>query len=119
MQTGPTTTQTSAQNGARDELWLANAPVSYGAFEITVGIDPNVPDPVALLDAVSSAGYEGIDLGPAGYLGTGDLLAGRLAERGLGLAGGYIELPFSQPTELEPALAELDALLDLFDARRQ
>ena len=24
---------------------VANAPVSYGAFEITVGIDPNVPDP--------------------------------------------------------------------------
>src|SRR3984885_1746020 len=115
MQTEPTTTQTSAQNGARGELWLANTPVSYGAFEITVGIDPNVPDPVALLDAVASAGYEGIDLGPAGYLGTGDLLAGRLSERGLALAGGYLELPFSQPAELESSLAELDALLDLFD----
>ncbi len=31
---------------------LANAPVSYGAFEITVGIDPDVPDPLTLLDWV-------------------------------------------------------------------
>jgi inosose dehydratase len=96
-------------------VWVANAPVSFGAFEITVGIDPNVPDPVTLLDAVSSAGYVGIDLGPAGYLGTGELLADRLSERGLGLAGGYLELPFSEPARLEPALAELDELLDVFD----
>jgi inosose dehydratase len=99
----------------RTDVWLANAPVSYGAFEITVGVDPNVPDPVALLDAVASAGYVGIDLGPVGYLGTGELLAARLAERGLGLAGGYLELPFSEPDALGPTLGELDALLDLFD----
>ncbi len=98
-----------------DGVWIANAPVSYGAFEITVGVDPNVPDPVALLDAVASAGYVGIDLGPAGYLGTGDLLSTRLSERGLGLAGGYLELPFSEPARLESALGELDELLDLFD----
>ena len=115
MTTEPHTVQARAPDPVRGELWLANAPVSYGAFEITVGIDPNVPDPVALLDAVASAGYVGIDLGPAGYLGTGQLLAGRLSERGLALAGGYLELPFSQPAEIEPALVELDELLDLFD----
>jgi inosose dehydratase len=98
------------------DLWLANAPVSYGAFEITVGVDPNVPDPVALLDAVASAGYAGIDLGPVGYLGTGERLAARLAERGLALAGGYLELPFSEPEAIGPALAELDALLEIFDS---
>ena len=38
---------------------VANAPVSYGAFEITVGIDPNVPDPLTLLDWVRAAGYDG------------------------------------------------------------
>jgi inosose dehydratase len=97
-------------------VFLANAPVSYGAFEITVGVDPHVPDPVALLDAVAQAGYVGVDLGPVGYLGTGTELARRLPERGLALAGGYLELPFSEPGRLEPALAELDALLDLFDA---
>jgi inosose dehydratase len=94
---------------------LANAPVSYGAFEITVGIDPNVPDPLTLLDWVSAAGYAGIDLGPAGYLGTTDTLAARLADRGLSLAGGYLELPFSEPEKLPDALTELDELLDIFD----
>jgi inosose dehydratase len=97
-------------------VWLANAPVSYGAFEITVGIDPNVPDPIALLDAVASAGYAGIDLGPIGYLGHGEHLRKRLSDRGLDLAGGYLELPFSEPAELQQALGELEALLDLFDA---
>jgi inosose dehydratase len=95
---------------------VANAPVSYGAFEITVGIDPNVPEPLTLLDWVSEAGYAGLDLGPVGYLGDTATLSGRLAERGLGLAGGYLELPFSEPDRMEPALAELDGLLDIFDS---
>jgi inosose dehydratase len=97
-------------------ITVANAPVSYGAFEITVGIDPNVPDATGLLDAVSSAGYSGVDLGPVGYLGTGAVLAERLRSRSLGLAGGYLELPFSEPGEMPAALADLEALLDVFDA---
>ncbi len=95
---------------------LANAPVSYGAFEITVGVDPNVPDPLVLLDSVAEAGYAGIDLGPVGYLGTTETLAGRLEERSLALAGGYLELPFSEPDKLPGALAELDDLLEIFDS---
>jgi inosose dehydratase len=95
---------------------IANAPVSYGAFEITVGVYPNVPDAVTLLDAVSSAGYEGVDLGPLGYLGAGAELADRLGSRGLSLAGGYFELPFSEPEKLDEELPSLDALLDVFDA---
>jgi inosose dehydratase len=94
---------------------VANAPVSYGAFEITVGIDPHVPDPLTLLDWVHDAGYEGIDLGPLGYLGDGDTLATRLTDHRLGLAGGYLELPFSEPDRMAAGLTELDALLDIFD----
>jgi inosose dehydratase len=94
---------------------IANAPVSYGAFEITVGIDPNVPDALTLLDWVQDAGYEGIDLGPVGYLGDTDTLAPRLDAHQLSLAGGYLELPFSEPEKLGPAMAELEALLDVFD----
>lgn len=90
---------------------VANAPVSYGAFEITVGVDPNVPDPVTLLDSVAQAGYVGIDLGPIGYLGTEDELAARLSDRGLALSGGYIELPLTDREQLDPALVELDVLL--------
>jgi inosose dehydratase len=102
----------------RPAVVVANAPVSYGAFEITVGIDPRVPEPLMLLDHVASAGYAGVDLGPVGYLGLGAELAERLESRGLALAGGYLELPFSEPERLAAALPELDALLDVFDSVR-
>jgi inosose dehydratase len=95
---------------------VANAPCSYGAFEITVGIDPNVPPGLELLEAVSDAGYAGIDLGPLGYLGDADNLSGRLHSRGLALAGGYFEVPFSEPDRLGDELTRLDQLLDVFDA---
>jgi len=97
---------------------IANAPISYGAFELTVGIDPSVPDGTAVLDEVASAGYGGIDLGPVGYLGRGAELAERLASRGLGLAGAYLEFPFSDPAALPSLYPELDAMLDTFDAVR-
>jgi len=94
---------------------VANAPVSYGAFEITVGHDPNVPDGVSVLDQVAEAGYTGIDLGPAGYLGTGERLGELLAERGLGLAGAYLELPYADADALDEALPSLEELLSIFD----
>ena len=94
---------------------VANAPVSYGAFEVTVGHDPNVPGGVEVLDQVAEAGYAGIDLGPAGYLGTGERLGELLAERGLGLAGAYLELPYADPDALADALPALDELLGTFD----
>jgi inosose dehydratase len=97
---------------------VANAPVSYGAFEITVGHDPNTPDGISVLDQVAEAGYAGIDLGPAGYLGTGERLGELLAERGLGLAGAYLELPYADHGALAEALPGLDALLDIFDTVR-
>jgi inosose dehydratase len=103
----------------RPAVIVANAPVSYGAFEITVGIDPRVPEPVVLLDHVAEAGYAGVDLGPLGYLGTGAELAERLERRDLALAGGYLELPFSEPEPLAAALPALDELLDVFDSVSQ
>jgi inosose dehydratase len=99
-------------------ITVANAPVSYGAFEITIGHDPNVPDGISVLDQVAAAGYAGIDLGPVGYLGSGTHLGELLAERGLGLAGGYLELPYADHDALEQAFGELDALLGTFDAVR-
>jgi inosose dehydratase len=97
---------------------VANAPVSYGAFEVTVGHDPDVPDGARVLDQVAEAGYAGIDLGPVGYLGTGERLGELLAERGLGLAGAYLELPYADPGALEEALPSLDDLLSTFDTVR-
>ncbi len=95
---------------------VANAPVSYGAFELTVGIDPNVPDGVGVLDAVAAAGYAGIDLGPVGFLGSNEELGERLAARQLGLAGAYLEMPYADHEALAEILPQLDAILDTFDA---
>jgi inosose dehydratase len=81
---------------------VANAPVSYGAFELTVGVLPNVPAPERVLDAIAAAGYEGTELGPLGYFGKGRTLLERLAGRGLELAGAFVQ----------PPLGELDAILD-------
>jgi len=98
------------------KIIVANAPVSYGAFEVTIGFDPNVPDGDAILDQVSAAGYAGIDLGPVGYLGSTEDLGAKLAQRGLGLAGAYLELPYADPDALQAALPDLDAMLDIFDS---
>jgi inosose dehydratase len=97
-------------------VMVANAPVSFGAFEVTLGVNPNVPAGADVLDAVARAGYDGIDLGPPGYLGTVGELPGRLRHYGLRLAGGYVALPFSQPDVVSGGLSELDALLDILDA---
>ena len=106
--------QTPLQAGPR--IVVANAPVSYGAFELTVGIDPNVPDGVSVLDEVAAAGYSGIDLGPVGYLGDDTELGERLAARQLGLAGAYLELPYADHEALGRAMPALDSILDTFDA---
>lgn len=94
---------------------VAAAPVSFGAFEVTVGVDPNVPDPGYVLDAVERDGYDGIDLGPLGYLGTKDDLREQLSRRRLHLSGGYMPMPFSDPAAMPVAMAQLAALLDVFD----
>jgi inosose dehydratase len=95
---------------------VANAPCSYGAFEITVGILPDVPGPERVLTAISSAGFEGTELGPPGYLGDRHNLRDRLEEHGLALAGGYIPIRFSEPEHWEEDLAVMDGTLDLFAA---
>src|SRR5579859_3847339 len=102
----------------RADIAVANAPVSYGAFELTVGQVPGVPDGVSVLDQVAAAGYAGIDLGPVGYLGSGERLGELLAERQLGLAGAYVELPYADPGALDEALPSLDELLSTFDTVR-
>lgn len=95
---------------------IANAPVSFGAFELTVGTDPRVPDAAVVLDEVAAAGYAGIDLGPVGYLGDGDSLASALESRRLLLSGGFFELPFSDPQAMKASVPGLGNLLDVFDS---
>jgi inosose dehydratase len=94
---------------------VANAPCSYGAFEVTVGILDGVPSGLDVLDHVAASGYDGIDLGPVGYLAAPDELAERLGERGLSLAGGFVGLPFSEPDRCRAAFGEVDAVIDILD----
>ncbi|HET8607591.1 MAG TPA: sugar phosphate isomerase/epimerase [Gaiellaceae bacterium] len=96
-----------------DEIRVANAPVSFGAFELTVGVLPNVPSADRVLTAIADAGYEGTELGAPGYLGDLETLRAHLEQHGLALAGGYVPLRFGEPDE---DLAVLDETLDLFDA---
>ena len=91
---------------------VANAPLSYGAFEMTVGTDFAVPEPERILEAIGAAGYAGTDLGPPGYLGEGDVLAERLQANDLRLVGGFVPMRFSEGDDG----AGLRHTLDLFDA---
>ncbi len=95
---------------------IGNAPVSYGAFEVTVGIREGVPTADEVLDATAEAGYEGIDLGPLGYLGIGSGLAAALGSRGLLLTGGYVEIDVSADDAPGRGMAELLQVCDQFDA---
>lgn len=90
---------------------VGNAPVSYGAFEVTVGKHEGVPTATEVLDAVQAAGYDGIDLGPLGYLGIGADLKHALDSRDLLLTGGYVEIDVAAPD-----LTELGQVCDQFDA---
>ena len=105
----------SSQDESHGAIHVANAPVSYGAFELTVGIDPDVPSAQEVLDAIASSGYEGVDLGPVGYLGKGDELAEALESRGLKLAGGYLEAEVVSG-DASRAMADLNAIMECFDS---
>jgi inosose dehydratase len=88
---------------------VANAPLSYGAFEMTVGTDFPVPSPRLVLDAMVAAGYEGTELGPPGYLGDEDL-------RGLAMVGGFIPIAFTDP---DASFHELHATLERFGDQKR
>jgi inosose dehydratase len=95
---------------------VANAPLSYGAFEITVGTEFTVPEPEEVLGAIGDAGYAGTDLGPPGYYGEGDELRRRLEANALDIVGGFVPVRFSEPDHWDEDLAGLHHTLDLFVA---
>ncbi|MFE6996909.1 TIM barrel protein [Microbacterium sp. NPDC057659] len=96
-------------------IQIANAPVSYGVFELARPDLVRLPEGEDLAQWIEDAGYQGIDLGPVGLLGTGVDLVDRLRRHRLELAGGWVDLPFSaEQGAFERALADLDGILDVF-----
>ncbi|HEU5278332.1 MAG TPA: TIM barrel protein [Gaiellaceae bacterium] len=95
---------------------VANAPCSYGAFEMTVGVLPHVPGAERVLDAIAGAGYEGTELGPPLYLGDRETLRQRLEGHDLVLVGGYIPFRFSEPEHWDEDLEAMSGTLELFAA---
>src|SRR3954453_4828776 len=96
---------------------IANAPVSYGVFELSLPDAVPLPSGDELARHVRDGGYDGIDLGPSGLLGHGPDLAPPPRRFELALAGGWIDLPFSAgDEEFAAALAGLGGILDDFVA---
>lgn len=93
---------------------IAGAPVSFGLFALGDAEGGTLPGPDGLCAVLARQGYTGIDLGPLGFLGRGRELTDRLARHGLALAGGWIDLPFTQDEHFPAALETLDAVLDAF-----
>lgn len=95
---------------------VAGAPVSFGVFELTPEGAETVP-PDDMLAVLASTGYAGVDLGPLGYLGRGADLRARLERFDLELAGGWVQLPFTDDDAFDAALPALhDALAVFSDA---
>ncbi|MCI1662604.1 MAG: TIM barrel protein [Actinomyces sp.] len=80
-------------------MTVANAPVSYGVFGLARPDRVPLPSGERLLDLVRRAGYQGIDSGASGLLGTGAALVDALDARGLRLCGGWVDFPFSGTEE--------------------
>ena len=90
---------------------VASAPVSFGIFELTAD-DAGLPDPVAVLDAIVNAGYEGTELGPPGYFGDAPGTAAALTERGLSLVGSFLPMRLSRREHMDEDFAFLDEALE-------
>lgn len=92
---------------------VAGAPVSFGVFELTPeGADTVSADEMG--EALQAAGYRGIDLGPLGFLGRGADLRSRLSRFDLQLAGGWVQLPFSDDEAFTASLPDLREALRVF-----
>ena len=71
---------------------IGNAPCSWG---VEFADDPRNPTWTRVLDECKAAGYEGIELGPIGFMPEDPAVLGdALASRGLTLIGGVVFRPF-------------------------
>jgi inosose dehydratase len=76
---------------------IGNAPCSWGVEFVD---DPRNPAWTRVLDECKAAGYDGIELGPIGFMPEDPALLGdALAARGLELIGGVVFRPFHDPSK--------------------
>lgn len=95
---------------------VAGAPVSFGVDEILQD-DAWMPGPLEVLDWLVEIGFDGTELGPPGYLGTGSEVRERLASRRLELVGAFLPQHFSRDEQAgEDRRWLLDQLTVLADA---
>jgi inosose dehydratase len=78
-----------------DSIRVASAPVSFGVDEIIVD-DAWMPAPDDMLDWMVDIGFEGTELGPPGFMGTGEEVRRRLSSRNLELVGAFLPQHFSR-----------------------
>jgi inosose dehydratase len=80
-----------------DALRISTAPGTWGIEPVE---DPEQAPWQIVLDEVAAAGFEGVELGPLGYLPTNPVrLSAELAARDLDLAAGYVMEPFHDPAQ--------------------
>jgi inosose dehydratase len=76
---------------------IGNAPCSWG---VEFADDPRNPTWVRVLDECAAAGYNGIELGPIGFMPEDPAVLGdALAARDLELIGGVVFRPFHDPSQ--------------------
>ncbi len=76
---------------------IGNAPCSWG---VEFAADPRNPPWIRVLDECKTSGYDGIELGPIGFMPEDPALLGEaLAQRELQLIGGVVFRPFHDVTK--------------------
>ncbi len=91
---------------------IGSSPTCFG---IQRAIPPGAwkPEPLAVLDAVSGLGYEGISLGPPGYLGDAATIRQRLTDRRLALVEAFIPFHFTREDQFRDERAATGELLSV------
>lgn len=88
----------SAEPGRTSGVRLASAPGSWG---IEPPAHAGYPSWTRVLDEMASAGYDGTELGPPGYLPSGRELRNALDSRGLQMPAGFLMEQLSSTAELD------------------
>lgn len=81
---------------------IGNAPCSWG---VEFADDPRNPSWQRVLDECKAAGYDGIELGPIGFMPEDPaILAEALAQRDMTLIGGVVFRPFHDPAKWDEVM---------------